>query len=162
MGAGLQVHPERDQEQRLQRRSRAAVEPDGGDADRSHNISYHNGSGPINTDLHGLNSLQILDKIVTYAGQIGLRIILDNHRSEAGNSAEANGLWYTDAVSRERLDQRLGFAHAALSKQLDRHRHGPAQRAAQRPERRLVLGLRHSRPTTGGWPRSVAATPCWT
>lgn len=59
------------------------------------NISYQNGSGPINTDLRGLNSLQILDKIVTYAGQIGLHIILDNHRSEAGNSAEANGLWYT-------------------------------------------------------------------
>lgn len=59
------------------------------------NISFHNGSGAINTDLQGLNSLQILDKIVAYAGQIGLRIILDNHRSEAGNSAEANGLWYT-------------------------------------------------------------------
>ena len=59
------------------------------------NISYYNGSGPINTDLTGLNSLQILDKIVAYAGQIGLHIILDNHRSEAGNSAEANGLWYT-------------------------------------------------------------------
>jgi endoglucanase len=59
------------------------------------NISYYNGSGPINTDLQGLNSLQIMDKIVAYAGQIGLRIILDNHRSEAGNSAEANGLWYT-------------------------------------------------------------------
>jgi len=59
------------------------------------NISYHNASGPINTDLEGLNSLQILDKIVTYAGQIGLHIILDNHRSEAGNGAEGNGLWYT-------------------------------------------------------------------
>ena len=59
------------------------------------NISYHNASGPINTDLQGLNALQILDKIIAYAGQIGLRVILDNHRSEAGNSAEANGLWYT-------------------------------------------------------------------
>lgn len=59
-------------------------------------ISYNN-SGPINTDLQDLNSLQILDRIVDYAGQIGLRIILDNHRSEAGNSAEANGLWYTSA-----------------------------------------------------------------
>src|SRR4051794_25785465 len=60
------------------------------------NISFNNGS-PINADLQGLNSLQIMDKIVAYAGQLGLRIILDNHRSEAGNSAEANGLWYTDA-----------------------------------------------------------------
>jgi endoglucanase len=60
------------------------------------NISFNNGS-PINTDLQGLTSLQILDKIVTAAGTIGLRVILDNHRSEAGNSAEASGLWYTAA-----------------------------------------------------------------
>ncbi len=60
-------------------------------------ISYNNASGPINTDLNGLNSLQILDKIVSYAGTIGLRIILDNHRSEAGDSAESNGLWYTSS-----------------------------------------------------------------
>jgi endoglucanase len=61
------------------------------------NISYGNSSGAINTDLKNLNSLQILDQIVGYAGTIGLRIILDNHRSEAGNSAEANGLWYTSS-----------------------------------------------------------------
>lgn len=57
-------------------------------------ISFNNGS-PINEDLQGLNSLEILDKIVAYSGEIGLRVILDNHRSEAGNSAESSGLWYT-------------------------------------------------------------------
>ena len=57
-------------------------------------ISYGNG---INADLQGLNSLQILDKIIAYAGTINLRVILDNHRSEAGDSAESNGLWYTGA-----------------------------------------------------------------
>lgn len=51
----------------------------------------------VNTDLVGLNALQVLDKIVTAAGADGLRVILDNHRSEAGNSNEANGLWYTSA-----------------------------------------------------------------
>ena len=60
-------------------------------------VSYSNGSGAINTDLKGLNSLQIMDAVVAYAGQIGLRVILDDHRSEAGNSAEASGLWYTAA-----------------------------------------------------------------
>ena len=59
------------------------------------NISYSNGNGAINTDLQGLNSLQIMDKMVAYAGTIGLKIILDNHRSEAGNSAEGSGLWFT-------------------------------------------------------------------
>jgi endoglucanase len=60
------------------------------------NLSFNN-SGPINTDLQGLTSLQILDKIIAAAGNVGLRVILDNHRSEAGNSAEASGLWYTSS-----------------------------------------------------------------
>jgi endoglucanase len=59
------------------------------------NITYWSNFGPANTDLQGLNSLQVLDHIINYAGTIGLKIILDNHRSEAGNSAESNGLWYT-------------------------------------------------------------------
>jgi endoglucanase len=61
------------------------------------NISFNNGSGPINTDLRNLNALQVMDKVIAYAGQIGLRILLDNHRSEAGNSAQDSGLWYTSA-----------------------------------------------------------------
>ncbi|HTW79574.1 MAG TPA: cellulase family glycosylhydrolase [Terracidiphilus sp.] len=60
-------------------------------------IAYSNSAGPINTDLQGLNSLQILDAIISQAGSLGLRVILDNHRSEAGSGAEANGLWYTSA-----------------------------------------------------------------
>jgi endoglucanase len=60
------------------------------------NYSTNNGQ-PINTDLVGLNALQVLDKIITAAGADGLRVILDNHRSEAGNSNEANGLWYTSS-----------------------------------------------------------------
>src|SRR5437763_3204018 len=57
-------------------------------------ISFSNSSGPINSDLRGLHGLEILDKVISYAGSIGLRVILDNHRSEAGDSAESNGLWY--------------------------------------------------------------------
>ena len=52
---------------------------------------------PANTALVGQTALADLDTIVAYAGSIGLRVILDNHRSEAGNSNEANGLWYTSA-----------------------------------------------------------------
>jgi endoglucanase len=51
----------------------------------------------INQDLAGLNSMQILDRVVATAGALGLHVILDNHRSDAGNSAEENGLWYTAA-----------------------------------------------------------------
>jgi endoglucanase len=58
-------------------------------------VSFNSSSGPINQDLRGLTSLGVMDRIVAYAGTIGLKIILDNHRSTAGNSAEQNGLWYT-------------------------------------------------------------------
>lgn len=62
----------------------------------SNYTSYANGQ-PANTALVGQTALGDLDTIVAYAGSIGLRVILDNHRSEAGNSNEANGLWYTSA-----------------------------------------------------------------
>lgn len=52
-----------------------------------------------NPDLVGLNGLQVMDKIVNYAGQIGLRIILDRHRPDA--SAQS-ALWYTSAYSEDR------------------------------------------------------------
>ncbi len=42
----------------------------------------------------GKRARDIMALIVNYAGSVGLHVILDNHRSEGGNSAEANGLWY--------------------------------------------------------------------
>ncbi|MGF7177598.1 cellulase family glycosylhydrolase [Azospirillum doebereinerae] len=51
----------------------------------------------LNPDLKGLNALQIFDKIVDYADQTGMKIILDHHRSDDGASANENGLWYTSA-----------------------------------------------------------------
>jgi aryl-phospho-beta-D-glucosidase BglC (GH1 family) len=48
----------------------------------------------LNPDLQGLTGLQVMDKIVQYADQIGVKIILDHHRSEAGAGTSDNGLWY--------------------------------------------------------------------
>ena len=61
------------------------------------NYTTYAGGVPANTALVGQTSLEDMDTIISYAGSIGLRVILDNHRSEAGNSNEANGLWYTSA-----------------------------------------------------------------
>jgi endoglucanase len=49
----------------------------------------------LNPDLVNLTSLQVMDKIIAGAGQRGIKIILDNHRSTAGGGPESNGLWYT-------------------------------------------------------------------
>ncbi|MDQ1037005.1 endoglucanase [Streptomyces sp. V3I8] len=52
-------------------------------------------SGGKNADLQGRTPLQIMDRIVAYAGQDGLKVVLDRHRPDAtGQSA----LWYTAAV----------------------------------------------------------------
>jgi endoglucanase len=57
-------------------------------------INTANGKNP---GLSGAHAMTVLDTIVGYAGSIGLSIILDNHRSDAGNSNQENGLWYTSA-----------------------------------------------------------------
>jgi aryl-phospho-beta-D-glucosidase BglC (GH1 family) len=47
-----------------------------------------------NPDLQGLSRMEVLDKIIDYAGQQGMRVILDHHRSTAGAGTSENGLWY--------------------------------------------------------------------
>ena len=47
----------------------------------------------MNPDLKGLTSLEILDKIVDYSGQIGIRIILDRHTNKPDNHLTED-LWY--------------------------------------------------------------------
>ncbi|MEV6211338.1 cellulase family glycosylhydrolase [Kitasatospora sp. NPDC051914] len=54
-----------------------------------------NTSGGMNADLVGLNSLQVMDKLVNYAGTAGLKVILDRHRPDSGGQS---ALWYTAAV----------------------------------------------------------------
>jgi endoglucanase len=65
------------------------------------NFTTSVGGQAANTALVGKPALTDLDNIIGYAGSIGLRVILDNHRSEAGNSSDANGLWYTDAFPQQ-------------------------------------------------------------
>lgn len=86
-----------------------------------------------NPDLQGLRGIQIMDKIVDYAGQIGLRIILDHHRSAAGNSANENGLWYTSAYPESTwitnwtmLATRYAGNTTVIGADLHNEPHGPA------------------------------------
>lgn len=46
----------------------------------------------LNPDLQGLNGIQIMDKIIDYAGQIGMKVLLDRHRPDSGAQS---ALWYT-------------------------------------------------------------------
>lgn len=42
----------------------------------------------LNPDLVGLNSIQVLDQLITYMNEQGLYIILDHHRRHAGDGAD--------------------------------------------------------------------------
>jgi len=86
-----------------------------------------------NPDLQGLTGLQIMDRIVDYAGQLGLRIILDHHRSAAGVGFENGGLWYTDQYPESRwiadwqmLADRYKGNPTVIGADLHNEPHGPA------------------------------------
>jgi endoglucanase len=53
-------------------------------------IDFANGR---NADLQGRDGLGILDRVIAYAGGVGLRVILDRHRPDASSQA---ALWYTE------------------------------------------------------------------
>jgi aryl-phospho-beta-D-glucosidase BglC (GH1 family) len=103
------------------------------------NQMFDEGSLPVgidfekNPDLEGLTPLEILDKIVSYAGEINLAIILDHHRSEAGVGAAENGLWYTENYPEERfiedwamLAERYRESPAVIGADLHNEPHGEA------------------------------------
>ncbi len=87
-----------------------------------------------NSDLKGLTGLQIMDKVVSYAGVIGMRIILDNHRITAGHGAEASGVWHSRAFSEDRwiadwraVARRYRGMPAVIGADLFNEPHGPAR-----------------------------------
>jgi endoglucanase len=86
-----------------------------------------------NPDLVGLTGLQVMDKIVTYAGQIGMKIILDHHRSSAGAGANGSGLWYEGAYTEQKwisnwtmLASRYAGNPTVIGADLHNEPHGPA------------------------------------
>ena len=56
-----------------------------------------------NPDLRGKTSLEVFDKIIEHADKIGMKIILDHHRSGDGASANENGLWYTSQYPESKM-----------------------------------------------------------
>jgi endoglucanase len=59
----------------------------------------------LNPDLKGLSALQVTDRIIAYAGQIRLKVILDHHNNSCQGGQQTNGLWYNDQVSVEQFEQ---------------------------------------------------------
>jgi endoglucanase len=49
-----------------------------------------------NPDLAGVTTLALMDRIIDYCGQLGIRVIIDRHRPDSGGQSK---LWYTTTVS---------------------------------------------------------------
>lgn len=86
-----------------------------------------------NSKLRGLHALDVLDRIVAYAGALGLWVVLDNHRSEAGWSSQESGLWYTPAYPHaafvrdwSTMARRYAGTNAVIGADLRNEPHGPA------------------------------------
>jgi aryl-phospho-beta-D-glucosidase BglC (GH1 family) len=47
----------------------------------------------VNPDLQGLTPIQCMDKVIAYAGQIGLKVFLDRHSAKADNYPNED-VWY--------------------------------------------------------------------
>ncbi|HYO80352.1 MAG TPA: cellulase family glycosylhydrolase, partial [Bryobacteraceae bacterium] len=53
----------------------------------------------LNPDLRDLQGIEILDRLISHAGKIGLKVILDRHRPDANAQSQ---LWYTVAYPESR------------------------------------------------------------
>ena len=47
-----------------------------------------------NPDLIGLTQWQVFERIVAYAGEIGLKVIFDHHNNDGGGGQQPNGRWF--------------------------------------------------------------------
>ncbi|MEL6519843.1 MAG: cellulase family glycosylhydrolase, partial [Pseudomonadota bacterium] len=57
----------------------------------------------LNPTFRGLTAIEMIDEIIDYAGQIGLRVLLDMHRRDPGVGKQQDGLWFSDDYSEDDL-----------------------------------------------------------
>jgi aryl-phospho-beta-D-glucosidase BglC (GH1 family) len=87
-----------------------------------------------NPELSGLHAMDIFDRVIAYAGAIGISVIVDNHRSDAGWSSQESGLWYAPAYPESVFDQdwaamaqRYASSNVVVGADLRNEPHGPAR-----------------------------------
>jgi endoglucanase len=107
-------------------------------------------SGGKNADLQGLTPIQVMDRIVAYAGSLGLKVILDRHGPDAGSQS---ALWYTSRYGEQRwiADWEM-LARRYAGNSTSSAPTCTTSRTTRRP------GAAATGPPTGGWRPSAPAT----
>jgi endoglucanase len=92
----------------------------------------YDGTNPINTNLVGKSPLEIMDKVIEAAGELGLKIILDNHSREPDGYMNEQ-VWYTDKTPEKQwiddwvsLAKRYAGNTTVVGADLDNEPHGIA------------------------------------
>lgn len=60
----------------------------------------YDGTDPMNGPLEGLTPIEVMDRVIEAAGEVGLKVMLDNHSREPDGYMEEH-VWYTDETSEE-------------------------------------------------------------
>jgi endoglucanase len=92
----------------------------------------YDGTDPMNADLKGKTPMQMLDLVVAAAGDIGLKLILDNH-SRDPDAYDKEEVWYTASTSEAQwiadwvsMVKRYAGSPAVVAVDLDNEEHGKA------------------------------------
>jgi endoglucanase len=92
----------------------------------------YDGTNPINEALVGKSPLEIMDKIIEAAGELGVKIILDNHSREPDGYMNEQ-VWYTDKTPEKQwiedwvfLAKRYAGNTTVVAADLDNEPHGIA------------------------------------
>jgi len=92
----------------------------------------YDGTDPMNADLKGKTPMQMLDLVVTAAGEVGLKLILDNH-SRDPDAYDKEEVWYTASTSEAQwiadwvsMVTRYAGNPAVVAVDLDNEEHGKA------------------------------------
>jgi len=64
-------------------------------------FSIPNVNGSTNTELVGQTNLQVFDRFLEVARELGMKVMLDAHSAEADNTGHLYPLWYKDAITPE-------------------------------------------------------------
>lgn len=96
----------------------------------------YDGTDPMNAQLIGKTPTEMLDLVVEAAGEVGLRLILDNH-SRAPDGYMEEKVWYTASVSEEqwianwvKMAERYRGNSTVIGFDLDNEPHGEASWAS--------------------------------